>query len=148
MFSKPEPNTNWTLKTCKRLETTYKTTKRTETDVQNFPPRSAILASLFARPNDLELAFQVWKSSWLFRPGLLSLVTLSAAKVTKKRERFLSKNKTYFWMSRTIVFVCDNEFKFNVFQFAANAGKMAGRVLYCRRDLRFWSYLLLVFRQW
>ena len=39
------------------------TAKRTETDVQNFPPRAAILASLFAWPNDWELPFQVWKSS-------------------------------------------------------------------------------------
>ena len=43
----------------------YKTAKRTETDVQNFPPCAAILASLFALPNDWELAFQIWKLSSL-----------------------------------------------------------------------------------
>ena len=35
-------------KSCKGLELTYKTAKRTETDVQNFPPHAAILALLFA----------------------------------------------------------------------------------------------------
>ena len=37
----------------------------TGTDQQNFPPWAAILASLFTRPNDWELAFQVWKLSSL-----------------------------------------------------------------------------------
>ena len=39
--------------------------QRTGTDVQNFPPWAAILASLFARANDWELAFQIWKLSSL-----------------------------------------------------------------------------------
>ena len=50
---------------CKGLELTYKTAKRTETYVQNFPPWAAILALLFARAKDWELASQIWKSSSL-----------------------------------------------------------------------------------
>ena len=63
-----EPNKNYRLKSCKELELTYKTAKRTETDIQNFPPWSAILASLFARANDWELALQIWKLSSLVWP--------------------------------------------------------------------------------
>ena len=55
------------------MELTYKTAKRTETDVQNFPPSAAILASLFARANDWELAFQIWKLSLL--PGISDVVS-------------------------------------------------------------------------
>ena len=47
MFSKTKKK-NWRLKSCKGRELTYKTAKRTETDVQNYPPWSAFLASLFA----------------------------------------------------------------------------------------------------
>ena len=36
-----------------------------QSDVKNFPPWAAILASLFARANDWELAFQIWKLSSL-----------------------------------------------------------------------------------
>ena len=60
-----EPNKNWKLNSCKGLELTYNTAKRTETDVQNWPSWAAILASLFARANNWELAFQIWKLSSL-----------------------------------------------------------------------------------
>ena len=62
-----EPNKNGRLKSCMGLELTIKAAKRTETDVQNFPPCAAILASLFARANDWELAFEIWKLSSLGR---------------------------------------------------------------------------------
>ena len=54
----------------------YKTAKMTETDVQNFPPWAAILASLFARANDWELAFQIWKSGLLILNDVLALLKL------------------------------------------------------------------------
>ena len=57
--SEAEPNTNGRLKSCKGLELKYATAKRTETDVQNFTPWPAILASLFVRANDYELAFHM-----------------------------------------------------------------------------------------
>ena len=60
-----EPNKNWRLKLCKGPELTYRTAERTDTDRQNFPLWAAILASLFPRANDWELAFQIWKSSLL-----------------------------------------------------------------------------------
>ena len=63
-----EPNKNWKLKSCKGLELTYKTAKKTETDVQNFLTWVAIFASLFAQANDWELAFRIWKSSSLRQP--------------------------------------------------------------------------------
>ena len=56
-------------KSCKGLELTYKTAKRIETDVQNWPPWVAILASLLARANDWELALQIWKLSSLALAG-------------------------------------------------------------------------------
>ena len=43
----------------KGLELTYNTAKRTETDVENFPPWAAILASLFARANDWDLDLEI-----------------------------------------------------------------------------------------
>ena len=52
-----EPNKNGRLKSRKGLEVTYKTTKRTETDVQFFFPLAAILVSLFTGANDWELTF-------------------------------------------------------------------------------------------
>ena len=57
-----EPNKNWRLKSCKGLELMYKCAERTGTDVQNYSPWAAILASLFAQANEWELAFQIWKS--------------------------------------------------------------------------------------
>ena len=59
MFAKPnQTNTeDWSRVCGKGLEMTYKTAKRTETDI-SFPPRTAILGSLFAQPNDWELAFE------------------------------------------------------------------------------------------
>ena len=39
--------------------------RRIGSDVQNFPPWAAILASLFAQANDWELAFQIRNSSSL-----------------------------------------------------------------------------------
>ena len=74
MFLKPNETKNWRLKSCKGLELTYKTAKRTETDVQNFPPCAAILASLFDRANDWELAFQIWKLSSLLRLDSAQLI--------------------------------------------------------------------------
>ena len=58
-----EPNKNWKIKSCKGLELTYKPAKRTETEVQNFPPWAAILASLFAWVSipDMEIEFTVRK---------------------------------------------------------------------------------------
>ena len=46
-----EPNTNWKLKSCKGLELTYKTAKRTETDVKN---------SLHGRPSWLHFFLCKW----------------------------------------------------------------------------------------
>ena len=64
----------------------YKTAKRTETYVQNFPPWAAILAPLFAWPNDWELAFQIQKSSSLVVTSpVLGLVTLPFHGLTESR---------------------------------------------------------------
>ena len=85
------PNKNWRLMSCKGLELTHKCAKTTETDIQNFSPRAAILASLFPRPNDWELAFQIWKSSslvfsevYLFDKPLLAKCEFTKTKMLSK----------------------------------------------------------------
>ena len=98
-----EPNTNWRLKSCKGLERTYKTAKRTETDVQSVGRLATILTSLFARTNDWELAFQIWKLSSLVQSQAIGRV---GSNPQKNRFVFFLPFPTYFIsFARSVFFV-------------------------------------------
>ena len=111
-----EPNKNWRLKSCEELELTYKTAKRTETDVQNFPKWAAILASLFAQANDQELAFQIWKSNSL--PNTNFGLVAQAEELLKYKIRvFVYLNVNNSLMQCTKLFLgCSKDGDFNKLQ--------------------------------
>ena len=83
-----EPNTNWRLKSCKGLELTARKTEDREEDRNwrpKFSPWAAISASLFARANVWELAFQIWKLSSLVQN--VARATISFSRGSSRRNQ-------------------------------------------------------------